>query len=226
MTRSRSAALTAETDLDFDAAVARVRDELPTEGFGVLTEIDVKATLKEKLGEDVEPYLILGACNPALAHQALGIEPEIGVLLPCNVVVYRRDGRTVISAVDAERMLSIVGNDELAGVAAEVRDRLGRVVERASCRTRWRAGLAPTHEPHPNLSRCWTCACRVGAAHRTAPLAWTSPATSPRYCTRSIAANCGHAATTRWAACPRGTDWQASAPRLPTRCSPARSAVS
>src|SRR6266498_1973804 len=123
--------LSATTELGFTEAAERVRDELKTEGFGVLCEIDVQATLKEKLGVDGEPYLILGACNPPLAHQALQAEPELGVLLPCNVVVYTRDGQTHISAIDAERMLSIVGNDQLAAVAAEVRDKLARVVERA-----------------------------------------------------------------------------------------------
>ncbi len=124
--------LSATTELGFTEAAERVRDELKTEGFGVLCEIDVQATLKEKLGVDGEPYLILGACNPPLAHQALQAEPELGVLLPCNVVVYTRDGQTHISAIDAERMLSIVGNDQLAAVAAEVRDKLARVVERAA----------------------------------------------------------------------------------------------
>jgi uncharacterized protein (DUF302 family) len=124
--------LSATTPLPFDQAVERVRDELKAEGFGVLCEIDVQATLKEKLGVDDGPYLILGACNPPLAHQALQAEPELGVLLPCNVVVYERGGGTHISAVDAERMLSIVGNDAIAPVAAEVRRRLAAVVERAA----------------------------------------------------------------------------------------------
>ena len=123
--------LTATTDLPFAASVERVRDELKIEGFGVLCEIDVQATLREKLGVEEEPYLILGACNPPLAHQALGAEPDIGTLLPCNVVVYQRDGQTHISAIDAERMLSIVGNDDLTSIAAEVRAKLATVVERA-----------------------------------------------------------------------------------------------
>ena len=124
--------LSATTPLPFDQAVERVRDELKADGFGVLCEIDVQATMKEKLDVDGEPYLILGACNPPLAHQALQAEPELGVLLPCNVVVYERGGETHISAVDAERMLSIVGNEEIAPVAAEVRRRLAGVVERAA----------------------------------------------------------------------------------------------
>jgi uncharacterized protein (DUF302 family) len=124
--------LSETTQLPFEQAVARVREELVSEGFGVLCEIDVQATLREKLGVEGEPYLILGACNPQLAHRALEAEPDLGVLLPCNVVVYERDGETHISAVDAERMLSIVGNDELAPIAADVRSRLAAVVERAS----------------------------------------------------------------------------------------------
>jgi uncharacterized protein (DUF302 family) len=124
--------LSATTSLSFDETVALVRDELQAEGFGVLCEIDVKATMKEKLGLELEPYLILGACNPPLAHQALEAEPDIGVLLPCNVVVYRRGAETHVSAIDAERMLSIVGKEELTVVADEVRRRLNAVVERVS----------------------------------------------------------------------------------------------
>jgi uncharacterized protein (DUF302 family) len=124
--------LSEPTTLPFDRAVERVKAELQVEGFGVLCEIDVQATLKEKLGIDGERYTILGACNPPLAHQALEAEPELGVLLPCNVVVYECDGHTRISAIDAERMLSIVENDELAPIAADVRRRLGDVVARAS----------------------------------------------------------------------------------------------
>ena len=124
--------LSATTPLPFDQAVERVRDELKADGFGVLCEIDVQATMKEKLGVEGEPYLILGACNPPLAHQALQAEPELGVLLPCNVVVYERNGSTHVSAVDAERMLSIVGNDQLSEIAADVKRRLAAVVERAT----------------------------------------------------------------------------------------------
>jgi uncharacterized protein (DUF302 family) len=124
--------LSAETEASFADAAERIRTELTAEGFGVLCEIDVRATLNAKLGIEREPYLILGACNPTFAHQALEAEPDLGVLLPCNVVVCERDGRTVVSAVDPERMLSIVGNDELAPVAAEIRSRLARVVERAT----------------------------------------------------------------------------------------------
>jgi uncharacterized protein (DUF302 family) len=124
--------LSTTTHLAFDDAVRRVREELAAEGFGVLCDIDVQATLREKLGVDEGPYTILGACNPPLAHRALAAEPDLGTLLPCNVVVYRRDGTTHISAIDAERMLSIVGNDELAAVATAVREKLAAVVERAA----------------------------------------------------------------------------------------------
>ena len=120
------------TALPFEEAVERVRQELQAEGFGVLCEIDVQATLKAKLGVDREPYMILGACNPPLAHEALEAEPELGALLPCNVIVYQRDGETHISAVDAERMLSIVGNERLALIAADVRRRLADVVARST----------------------------------------------------------------------------------------------
>jgi uncharacterized protein (DUF302 family) len=123
-------ALTGTTTLPTEAAVGRVREELAAEGFGVLCEIDVRATLQAKLGVDSEPYVILGACNPHLAHHALETEPDLGVLLPCNVVVYERDGATHVSAIDAERMLSIVENDSLLPVAEEVRGRLARVVDR------------------------------------------------------------------------------------------------
>jgi uncharacterized protein (DUF302 family) len=123
--------LSTTTELPFADAVTRVREELAAEGFGVLCEIDVQATLKAKLGVDRDPYLILGACNPPLAHAALEAEAELGTLLPCNVVVYVQEGRTHIAAVDAERMLSIVGNDQLAETAGEVRRRLAAVVDRA-----------------------------------------------------------------------------------------------
>ena len=129
MPATASYTLTTTTDIPFPEAVERVRAELKEEGFGVLSEIDVQARLREKPGAETEPYLILGACNPPLAHQALDTEPELGTLLPCNVVVYERHGETHISAIDAERMLSIVDNDELAPIAAQVRDKLARVLD-------------------------------------------------------------------------------------------------
>lgn len=124
--------LSTSTTLPFDKAVERVRAELSAEGFGVLCEIDVQATLKQKLDVDREPYLILGACSPPLAHTALEAEPELGTLLPCNVIVYQQHGETHIAAIDAEQMLSIVGNDRLTPTATEVKRRLSAVVERVA----------------------------------------------------------------------------------------------
>jgi uncharacterized protein (DUF302 family) len=124
--------LSTTTELPFADAVARVRDELAAEGFGVLCDIDVQATLEQKLGIDREPYVILGACNPPLAHAALEAEPELGVLLPCNVIVYQQHEQTHIAAIDAEQMLSIVENEDLAETAREVRRRLAAAVERAA----------------------------------------------------------------------------------------------
>ena len=134
MPTATSYTLTTTTTAPFADTVERVRAELKEEGFGVLCEIDVQATLKQKLGVDREPYLILGACNPPLAHQALSTEPELCTLLPCNVVIYRHNDTTHISAIDAERMLEIVDNDQLAPIAAQVRDKLTRVIERAAAR--------------------------------------------------------------------------------------------
>ena len=124
--------LSATIDAPFEEAVERVTEELRAEGFGVLCEIDVQATMREKLGVEQEPYLILGACNPPLAHHALSVEPEIGTLLPCNVVIYRAGDETHISAIDADRMLALVDNPGLAPIAAQVRAKLAHVVERAT----------------------------------------------------------------------------------------------
>ena len=121
-------------DLPYKDVVERTRQELAKEGFGVLTEIDVMATLKTKLNEDFRPYVILGACNPSMAYRALTAEPDIGVLLPCNVVIYAADApnRTVVSAVDPETSLARVGNDALQPVAADVKARLRRVLDRVA----------------------------------------------------------------------------------------------
>lgn len=113
---------------DFDTAVARVVEELKKEGFGVLTEIDVAATLKAKLGIDKLPYKILGACNPKLANQALDAEPDIGLLLPCNVIVRQENsGQVVVGFMDPASVLGLVGRDELQALGNEVRAKLMRV---------------------------------------------------------------------------------------------------
>lgn len=115
-------------DLNYAEAVERTRQALKTEGFGVLCEIDIKEKLKEKLGVDFRNYVILGACNPPLAYETLQEEINIGLLLPCNVIVYEEDGRTVVSAVDAAKMLSVVGNPKLESTAATVNEKLRRVI--------------------------------------------------------------------------------------------------
>ncbi len=122
--------LTVRLKEDFDLAVVRVTEALKSEGFGVLTEIDVKETMKKKLGEDMGPYKILGACNPPLAHRALTIAPEVGLLLPCNVVVRQVEaGETEVSLVDPMGMMAVVGKPALQSVAHEVRARFERVAE-------------------------------------------------------------------------------------------------
>jgi uncharacterized protein (DUF302 family) len=126
--------MTITVELPYERAIERVREALGAEGFGVLTEIDVKATLEKKLDVDFRPYAILGACNPSFAHRALTAERNIGLLLPCNVVVYAADknGESVVAAVDPELSLSRVGNKTLAPLAAEVKARLQRVLDAVS----------------------------------------------------------------------------------------------
>jgi uncharacterized protein (DUF302 family) len=116
--------------LPFDQALTRTREALGSEGFGILTEIDVRATLRKKLDVEFRPYIILGACNPPLAHRALQAELDIGLLLPCNVVVYSTDdpARTVVAALDPVEALSLSGNEAVQPIAEEVRSRLQRVV--------------------------------------------------------------------------------------------------
>ncbi len=115
---------------EFNAIVERVVAALKAEGFGVLTEIDVQATMKAKLGEEMPPYRILGACNPALAHQVLSIDPEVGLLLPCNVVVRgEAEGGVRVSIVDPQAMMSVVNHPQVEEIAAQVAVRLLRVKE-------------------------------------------------------------------------------------------------
>lgn len=125
---------TITTGLGFDETVERTRAALAEQGFGVLTEIDVQATLKKKLDQDMEQYLILGACNPQLAHQALDVQRDIGLLLPCNVVV-RRDGeRTLVQALDPQVMVSLPGLPELQPVADEAAKRLNAALAAVAAR--------------------------------------------------------------------------------------------
>jgi len=116
-------------DASYEQVVERARKALAGEGFGVLCEIDIQAKLKEKLGVDTSKYVILGACNPSLAHQGLQEEPELGLLLPCNVIVYEKGESTVVAAIDADRMMSVVGNPRLQPIAKQVNEKLRRVID-------------------------------------------------------------------------------------------------
>jgi uncharacterized protein (DUF302 family) len=119
-----------KVDAGFDEAVGRIREALQKEGFGVLTEIDVKATLKKKLDVDFRKYVILGACNPPFAYRALTAEIDIGLLLPCNVIVYENDGGgSTVAAMDASMMAAVTGNDRLSEVSAAVNEKLRRAIE-------------------------------------------------------------------------------------------------
>lgn len=115
--------------LPYAEAVERAVAALKAEGFGVLTTIDVKQTMKEKLNEEYRPYVILGACNPPLAHRALGVTPEVGLLLPCNVVVYEEEDGCVVSAMDPQAAMQMVSHPELEAVATEARAKLVRVLQ-------------------------------------------------------------------------------------------------
>jgi uncharacterized protein (DUF302 family) len=117
-----------KVDMTYAEAVEKTKEALKGEGFGVLSEIDVQATLKAKIGADTEPYVILGACNPQLAHQALSAEPDLGLLLPCNVVVYERDGAVWVKAIEPGKMLSVVENPAVDPIATQVREKLERVL--------------------------------------------------------------------------------------------------
>lgn len=112
----------------YEKAIARVTDELQKEGFGVLTTIDVQATLKKKLNVDFPKYIILGACNPPLAHRALLAEEDVGLLLPCNVIVREEQGKTVVAAFDPMMMVTAIENEEMRPIAEEVKAKLERVI--------------------------------------------------------------------------------------------------
>lgn len=116
-------------DLPLPQTLARTREALQKEGFGVLFEIDMKAKLQEKLGVEFRDYVILGACNPALAYQTLQQELDIGLLLPCNVIAYEQAGQSVVAAIDAQMMMTVIGNPQLETTAGEVSARLRRAID-------------------------------------------------------------------------------------------------
>ena len=116
-------------DLSYEQAIEKVTAELKKEGFGVLTFIDVKETLKQKINVDFKKYAILGACNPPIAHRALQEEEQLGLLLPCNVIVYEKDGKTRVSIFDPMVMVWIMENDQMKPIASEVQEKLQRVLK-------------------------------------------------------------------------------------------------
>lgn len=120
--------ITTRTDMGYDEAIAKVKKELAKEGFGVLTEIDVKEIIKKKLDHDFTDYIILGACNPPFAEKALESEMNIGLLLPCNVIVYVDGDETVVSAIRPKELFKLVDKIGLIGIAAEIEERLERVI--------------------------------------------------------------------------------------------------
>ncbi len=128
-------------ELPYEKAVERIRTELSKEGFGILTEIDVRATLRKKIGVNFKPYIILGACNPTLAYQALTEEPDIGLLLPCNVIVYAAEDpqKSVIVAIDPIEALDLTGNIRIRPIAEDARQRLVRALDAVSERSDTRA---------------------------------------------------------------------------------------
>ncbi|MBL7074459.1 DUF302 domain-containing protein [candidate division KSB1 bacterium] len=120
-----------ELTLPYEEVVAKVRKALAEEGFGVLTEIDVKETLRKKLDVDFRRYIILGACNPPFAYQSLQAERDIGLLLPCNVIVYEDDkGQAVVAAIDPEAAMGMIDNPQLTAIASQIREKLERVIEK------------------------------------------------------------------------------------------------
>lgn len=117
------------TDYNFEQAIEKVTEELKKEGFGVLTTIDVKETLKKKIDVDFKKYTILGACNPKLAHSGLQAEEELGLLLPCNVIVYEKNDKTVVSVFDPQIMTAVIENPNIKSIADEVKSKLQKVLE-------------------------------------------------------------------------------------------------
>ena len=122
--------LSKQTGYSFDEAIERATEELKKDGFGILTTIDIKQTLKNKLDVDMDKYTILGACNPNFAHQALQIENELGLLLPCNVIVYEKDGKVHVSIMNPEIMASVTGNEKMDEIGKEVKKNLAGTLER------------------------------------------------------------------------------------------------
>lgn len=120
--------------LPFDQALQETRAALKEEGFGILAEMDIRKAMQEKLGVEIPPYVILGACNPPLAHKALQAEREIGILLPCNVIVYEKEGAAVVSAMNPDVAMGIVANQALQEVASEARTRLQRAIDSLDAR--------------------------------------------------------------------------------------------
>ena len=115
--------------LPYEKAIAKAKDELQKEGFGVLTEIDVKATLKKKLDVDFDDYIIIGACNPPMAYKALQAEQDLGLMLPCNLIVYTKNGKTFAAAIKPTVQMEKIGNEKLKEIAAQVEDKLKKVVD-------------------------------------------------------------------------------------------------
>lgn len=118
-----------KVDLDYEDAIEKVKAELKKEGFGVLSEIDMKQTFKDKIGKDFNEYVILGACNPKFAYEALQLEEEIGILLPCNMIVYTSDsGDTTVAAINPLEVMNLSDNEDVKELAKEIRERLERVI--------------------------------------------------------------------------------------------------
>lgn len=118
----------ATLSVPYEQAIAEIKEALKAEGFGILSEIDVERTLREKLGAEIKPYVILGACNPQLAHQALGLDPDMGLLLPCNVVVRAQGAGSRVDIADPETLMGVTSNERLEAVAREAKRRLQRAL--------------------------------------------------------------------------------------------------